>query len=76
VAEPFDEAIVRSLRFARRGPFAGSVVRILEGLNTTELLVTRNIFCDGPLHPRDLVWYLPIDLRPLNEMEVIGAMSL
>jgi hypothetical protein len=71
-----DEAIVRSLRFATRGPLAGHVVRALDSPHGSDVLVTSNIFCDNPLKPSQVVWYSMSDLRTPTEMEVIGAMAL
>lgn len=67
--------VIRSLRRALRGPFAGSVVRVIDVCGA-DLLVTPDIHCDRPLRPRDLVWYKSSDLRLLVDMEVIGAMAL
>lgn len=65
------------LRMATGGIHAGKVVRIIES-GATNVLITTDIHCDEtrPIHPRDIVWEQISNLRPLNDMETIGAMAL
>lgn len=62
---------------ATSGIYAGRVVRVLSN-GAHDALVTTDIHCDESrsILPGDVTWQRVSELRPLTEMELIGAMAL